>query len=249
MFVAITASALLLFGCAGFGKEDTRIGRGESFTSGDPKYDEFFQSVLDAQAKVADTDGEAPIKKMLADGLGMKSSTGTDEVLAAAKSKAEAMQSGGGSLYVQILPETKLFKKPSKQESETFTKAVEKAVHDGVAKSDELAGIGTQIHQLEQKQEELSNDVDKTFSDAKRKDEVIKELAAAKDVLEKSRLKAYAESGRALAFVVGVVRAVDTEGYDPVAMAGSSQAPKGFTGPIGKGGPLPKPKPKQDFDP
>jgi hypothetical protein len=241
------ALALSSAGCISSAKDDTKIGRGESFTSGDAKYDQFFQSVLDAQAKVDGADGEAPLKKALAAGLGVKASMATDEMIAAAKSKAEAMKTGGGGLYVQILPETKLFKKPSKEESEAFTKAVEKTVHDGIVRSDELSGIGTQIKDLEARIEELSDGAGDAFEDPQKKDEVVKELAAAKDVLERSRLKAYAESGRALSFVVGVVRAVDTGGFDTLAMAEAKPAPKpGWSGKAGKPG---KPKPKQDFDP
>jgi len=239
-------------GCISNAKDDTKIGKGESFTSGDPKYDEFFQSVLDVQAKVADADGETPLKKTLADGVGVKPTATTDEMIAAAKTKAQAVKSGGGGLYVQLLPEAKLFSKGGKQapkgEGETFTKALEKTVHDGVAHSDELSGIGSQIHDLEGKVDDLSAGVDKTFSDPKRKDEVTKELAAAKDVLERSRLKAYAESGRALAFVVGVVRAVDTDSFDPSLLDGKPGPKQAVAGPVGGGHPV-KAKPKQDFDP
>mgnify|MGYP006915312785 CR=1 FL=1 len=72
---------------------DTKMARGEGFQTGDPKYDEFFQAVLDAKSKVEDVDGTAALKKTLADGLkgaggGSKKAMSTDELFSAAKSKA-----------------------------------------------------------------------------------------------------------------------------------------------------------------
>ncbi len=245
------ALALAATGCVSSAKDDTKIGRGESFTSGDAKYDEFFQSVLDVQSKVADADGETSLKKTLAEGVGAKPSASLDDLFAAAKTRAQAMKTTGGSIYVEIIPEAKLFKKGGgKSDSDPFTKALEKTVRDGVARSDEFNGIGTQIHELENKREDLESGVDTAFPDAKRKDEVTKELAAAKDVLERSRLKAFAESGRALGVVVGVVRAVDTDNFDPALLADAGQKPQkaGPVGPVPAGRPV-KTKPKQDFDP
>ena len=65
------------------------------------------------------------------------------------------------------------------------------------------------------------------------------ELEAARGVLAKARLKALAESGRALNFVVELARNVDTGGADTVAVA-EATPPPATTKPTGVGRPVTK---------
>lgn len=221
---------------------DTKMARGEGFQTGDPKYDEFFQAVLDAKSKVEDVDGTAALKKTLADGLqgggGSKKSMSTDELFSAAKSKAEAIKEGGGAFYVQMLPSAKLYKR-GKGGDDPFAKAVEKTVSEGISRSDQLSTIAVEIEQLEEKVDGLVDGAGEAFKDPKKKDEVVAELEAARDVLAKARLKALAESGRALNFVVELARNVDTGGADTVAVA-EATPPPATTKPTGGGRPVTK---------
>lgn len=214
---------------------DTRMARGEGYSTGDPKYDEFFQEVLDAKSKVDGVDATTGLKKTLADGLGgSKKSMSDDELFAAAKSKSDSVKQGGGAFYVQILPSAKLYKR-GKAAEDGFVKAVEKTVADGLSRSDELSGIAIRIRGLEEKVDGLIEGAGDTFKDAKKKDEVVAELEAARDVLEKARLKALAESGRALNFVVELARNVDTGGADAVAVAEATPQPTAKpTGAVGR---------------
>ena len=59
----LRAECATLGGCM-TGQGNTKMAHGEAFTSGDPKYDEFFQSVLDAKSKVEDIDGSRSLKKI-----------------------------------------------------------------------------------------------------------------------------------------------------------------------------------------
>jgi hypothetical protein len=248
LFVLALALAVPAGGCLPH-QGDTKMARGEAFTSGDPKYDEFFQSVLDAKSKVEDIDGARALRKTLAEGLeSTKESQSNDDLFAAAKSKADSTKEGGGAFYVQFLPKAKLYKR-GKAEADKFSKAVEKTVEEGISKSDEYAGLALQFEQLEGKVEGLIDGAGEAFKDPKKKDEVVAELEAAKDVLEQARMKALAESGRALNFVVELARNVDTGGADAVAIAEvTPPAPtaKPYTGP-GKGGGHPVSK-GTDFD-
>ncbi|MFO0610975.1 MAG: hypothetical protein U0414_00205 [Polyangiaceae bacterium] len=224
ILVALALSTASLAGCMP-PQGDTKMARGEAFTTGDPKYDEFFQEVLDAKSKVEDLDGTTGLKKTLGEGLGSKKSMSNDELFAAAKSKADSMKQGGGGFYVQMLPSAKLYKRGKAADGDAFVKAVEKTVGDGITRSDELSGMAVRIEQLEAKIDGLVEGAGEAFKDSKKKEEVVAELEGARVVLEKARLKALAESGRALNFVVELARNVDTGGADAVAIADAAPAP------------------------
>lgn len=233
---------------------EAKIAKGESYASGQAKFDAFFEEVLDARSKVADIDGEAPLRRALAEGLGIAPDAAADQMLASAKERATAMKSSGGAVKVQLAPEAKIIAREGKDKGGNFTKALGETVKQGVESSQELTGLGTQIEAVSAKLPDLDKEVDAAFPDPVKRDEVKRELAASKEVLEKSRLRALAESGRALAFVVAVMRAVDTEGNEALASNEPLPKPKppggkwsGARPPAGK--PAGKPKPKDDFDP
>ncbi len=269
MSLSAVAGAILFSVTAGCGAPvltpQTKIGHGESFASGEAKFDAFFEEVLDARTKSSNLDGESPLREKLAEGLGLARNVAADQMLTTAKERADAMKTSGGSLYVQLLPEAKLFTREGKDKGGSLPKAVEDTVKLGVEKSDELNGFGVQIRQIEAKLDDLKHEAETAFPDAQKRAEVLRELDASQEVLEKSRLRAFAESGRALAFVVAVVRAVDTGGADLVAasepVAPAKTKPKrgggksaGGTGkpaagPAKPAGGAGKPKPKEDFDP
>ena len=242
----------------------TKIGQGESFASGEAKFDAFFEEVLDARTKASNIDGESPLRQRLAEGLGLAPNAASDQMISTAKERADAFKTSGGSLYVQMLPEAKLFTREGKDKVGSLPKAVEETVKLGVEKSDELNGLGNQIRQIEAKLDDLKHEAETAFPDPKKRAEVLRELDAAQEVLEKARLRAFAESGRALAFVVAVVRAVDTGGAALVAEAEAGKPkpkPAGTAKPAGAGtgkpaagtgkpaGGTAKPKHKEDFDP
>lgn len=234
--LALALGAASAVGCVP-PQADTKMARGEGYSTGDPKYDEFFQEVIDAKSKVEDVDATTGLKKTLADGLGAKKSMSDDDLFAAAKSKSDTIKQGGGGFYVQILPSAKLYKR-GKAAEDGFVKAVEKTVADGISRSDELSGIAIRIRGLEEKIDGLIDGAGDVFKDAKKKDEVVAELEAARGVLEKARLKALAESGRALNFVVELARNVDTGGADTVAIAEATPQPTAK--PTGVGRPVTK---------
>ena len=232
---------------------EPKIAKGESYASGQAKFDAFFVDVLDARSKVNDIDGEAPLRRALAEGVGLAPDAASDQLLKSAKEHATALKSSGGAVKVQVSPEAKIITRDGKGTG-PFTKSLGETVKQGVESSEELNGLSNQIATVAAQLDPLSKEVDAAFPDPVKRDEVKRELAASKEVLDKARLRALAESGRAFAFVIAVMRAVDTEGNEALASNEPIPKPKptgakwsGTKPPAGK--PAGKPKPKEDFDP
>jgi hypothetical protein len=203
----------------------TKIAQGESYACGNPKYDSFFEEVLDARTKTSALDGEGPLKKRLADALGLEASAANDQLFGAAKEKADALKNAGGSLYVQISPEPKTFSHDGKDKSSGFAKAVEETTKAGVDKADEYSGLASQIQQTAAKLDDLKREAETAFPDAHKRAEVMQELDASGEELDKAKMRALAESGRSLSFVVALARAANTGGAD--VLAGEPGAAKG----------------------
>jgi len=252
------AAALLTttLGCAAT-TATSKLMLGEPVQSGEERYDSFFQSVTDVKFRADDAKGEDPLRKKIALSVGLKENAKLDETIEAAKAKSGELKKDGGRFFVVVAPQPKLIVKKGTEESKdsaAFVQAIEEVIREGADKSEELQGIVQNAISLEEALPGLEEDVDKTFADVKKRDQVKLELAAAKDLLERARFRAGYESGRSLRFVVLLASAVDSgAAAELLAMSagGAAKAPKPvFKGKWqgGKGGGKPK-KPKNDFDP
>ncbi len=255
--VAITLLATpLATGCTG--AATSHLMKGEAYTSGQEKYDSFFASVKELHGKAEQAEGEAPIRKKVAVAVGLTEGAKLEDTIDAAKSKSNELKKDGGRFFVVVAPEPKLIVKKGadeNKESAAFAQTIEDAIKQGIQKGDELDGLAREAASLEQTLSSLEKEVDETFKASNEKGQVKVELDAAKEMLERSRLRAGNESGRALRFVVLLASAVDSgAAAELLAMTAGASAkqpktPKGR--PIAKGGvgkPV-KPKPKNDFDP
>jgi len=236
----------------------SHLANGESYASGQEKYDSFFNSVAETKKKADDSEGEAPLRKKVASALGLEESAKTSETLDAAKSRSSDLKKGGSKFYVVLDPEAKLVVKAGpedKDDTKAFVEAVGGAIKDGLASADELTAFARDVESLEAQLPTLDSDLATTFPEPSKQSEVKLELDAAKAILEKARLKAESESGRALRFSVMLAGAVDSGAAGELLAAAANKGnekpkPKGRGGVAkggGKGGA--KPKPKQDFDP
>ncbi|MBL8740734.1 MAG: hypothetical protein JNK04_06565 [Myxococcales bacterium] len=243
-------------GCVG-AAASSKLKLGEPVTSGEERYDSFFQSVTDVKLRADDAKGEDPMRKKVAVAAGLKESAKLDETLEAAKSKSAALKKDGGQFFVVVAPQPKLIVKKGAEEnkdSAAFAQAIEEAIRQGIDKSEELQGIVQNAASLEEALPGLEEDVDKAFTDAAKRDQVKVELAAAKELLESAKHRAGYESGRSLRFVVLLASAVDSGAAAEllaISAGGAAKAPKPVFkgkwqgGGKGKG----KGKPKNDFDP
>jgi hypothetical protein len=234
----------------------SHVANGESFTTGQEKYDSFFASVAEAKKKADSSEGEQPLRKKVATALGLDENAKTTETLDAAKSRASDLKKDGAKFYVVLDTEAKLVVKAGgedKADTKAFVEAVGDAMKEGVTSADELTAFAHDVEGLEAQLPSLEGDLATTFPEQHQQADVKLELDAAKQVLEKARLKAESESGRALRFSVMLAGAVDSGAAgELLAMAASkgNEKPKKAVRSGGKGGgKVVKAKPKQDFDP
>ncbi len=229
---------------------------GKAVSSGEERYDSFFQSVTDVKTRADDAKGEDPMRKKVAVAAGLKESAKLDETLEAAKSKSAALKKDGGQFFVVVAAQPKLIVKKGSEEnkdSAAFAQAIEEAIRQGIDKSEELQGIVQNAVSLEEALPGLEEDVDKSFADSSKRDQVKVELAAAKELLENAKYRAGYESGRSLRFVVLLASAVDSGAAAELlalSAGGAAKAPKPvFKGKWQGGGKGKGKKPKNDFDP
>jgi hypothetical protein len=229
---------------------------GKSVTSGEERYDSFFQSVTDVKTRADDAKGEDPMRKKVAVASGLKESAKLEETLEAAKTKSAALKKDGGQFFVVVAAKPKLIVKKGAEEnkdSAAFAQAIEEAIRQGIDTSEELQGIVQNAASLEEALPGLEEDVDKAFTDVAKRDQVKVELAAAKELLEAAKHRAGYESGRSLRFVVLLASAVDSGAAAEllaISAGGAAKAPKApFKGKWQGGGKGKGKKPKNDFDP
>lgn len=240
----------------------SHLANGEQVTTGAEQFDTFFASVGEVKKKADAAEGESELRKKVATALGLEERAKTNETLDAAKSRASDLKKDGSKLYVVLDPEAKLVIRAGaeeKAEAKQFVEAVGGAITEGLKRADELTAFAREVEALEASVPTLEGALEASFPEQAKRDEVKLELDAAKEILEKARLKGESESGRALRFSVMLAGAVDSGAAAELlamqASKGSEKPPKkgGYKGGAkaggGGGGKVVKAKPKQDFDP
>jgi len=245
----------------------THIARGEPFSTGDPKYDEFFSAVrkLRAEALEAEVDEQAT-RSPLVKALGLEDKATAGAAVSEAELRAKKLGEAGVLLHLEITPDAKLFtqqrKTPPNAESKALLEAIEKSAKDALALSKRLGAIEARSNELEKMRAELREKANTTFrADTEaRRGEILNELDSSRDVLAES-----AETGRSYAalsskFVIDLARAVETGAKVSGAGAAPTKPPpkKSWSGggrrpsggaPSKPAAPPKKPKPSDDFEP
>ncbi len=250
---ALLALALGLGACVPTQK--SHLLQGESYQSGQERYDGFFSSVGQLRTRTDELDGAQPLRAKVAVAVGLPETAKLDETIEAARARSNELKKDGGRFYVVVATEPKLIVKKGSEENKNaaaFASAVEGAIKGGIQRSNEIEALAKEAAELAQGIPSLEQEVEATFTDGSTRDQVKLELGAAKEILEKAKLKAGTESGQALRFVVLLASAVDSGAAELLALETSAKKeekpkPK-WKGKPGTGKPG-KPKPKQDFDP
>lgn len=251
----VAVLALLTSGCGLFGgaSSQSHLLKGESYASGTEKYDTFFASVSDLKGRADSAEGEAPLRKSVAEAVGLPADTKLEDTIDAAKERATELKKGGGRFYVVVAAEPKLILKGADENKDAtaFAKTIEDAIKQGIKKGDELDGLAREAAGLEGTLAELEKDLETSIADSSTRDQVKIELDASKGILEKSRLRAGSESGQALRFVVLLASAVDSGAAAELLAMEAGGGKKKVVRPVrpSRPGKAAKPKPRNDFDP
>jgi hypothetical protein len=213
--------ALGAFGCAA--ATTTHVERGELFAAGVAEYDELFAAVHalhdDAQRARFEAEGA---RAELVRTLDVDNKTDASATVLAAKKRAEALRDKAVLLHVQLAPQPKLVASPegkaSEAELDALVKAVEGAVKSSLEVSERLGALSERAAELESKRLDLAARGPMALADLPkaRQDEVLAELAAAKDLLRDDGQQLALSAGEASRFVLNLARALET---------GAAQAP------------------------
>jgi hypothetical protein len=215
-----TAIALGLFSLAigaGCATPTPRVVTGAEFSTGNSAYDEFFAAVraVRADALAAQND-ESASHAGLIKALGLEAASPASLAIDEAGVRAKRFQEKGVLLHLEIAPEPHLVAFKGKAEigpdNEALLKSMEEAARSSLEVRKKLAAVAARAQELEKKRATLRADAPATFRQdpqAKR-DEIIAELDAAKQVLADAADAASRGAGSASRFVVELVQSVET---------------------------------------
>lgn len=236
VFVAFTAA------CSG-AASSSHVAAGETFSTGNADYDAFFRDVVDvrSQAEKASADLEG-ISKPLRDALRIEATPSAPLPQEVVRTEAKKLQLDGTLLHLDLIPEVKVVVsgKTDADDQKLFT-SIEQTAKASVAMSRKTSELVARIHDLEKRRAELSDSVDKSFTDPSKREEVKRELKAAATILTDARSLGDRHGGAAARLALDLALAMET---------GAVGSAKPLKGPPPKGtGTGTKPKPGgDDFD-
>jgi hypothetical protein len=220
---------------AACGPLPSHVAQGESFSTGNATFDDFFTAVREvrSQALAAPDDAEGARAGLLT-ALGLEAKSKTSAALDEAGSRAKKLQDKGVLLHLEIAPEPKFVTVRGKadlgSENEALLKAMEGAVRTSLETRKRLATVAARAIELEKRRAELREKASTAFQEEKvaKRDEIFAELDASKAVLADAGEGASRAAGAASRFVVDLVQVVETGGGTaPVAAAPPARGKKG----------------------
>lgn len=268
LHLAAAAATVLALGCVtqlgSSAVAGTKLAQGEELVTGNSKYDEFFASTRNLLSRTNGIQSPA-LHKPVAGMLDVKDKS-ESETLAAAKERVGKLKEKGSSVFAVLVPEPKLVHAldGSDKSAPALMTGLESALREGISRARQFEAIAREIDALEATLGTLEGETGSSFEDVELRASVDQELEAARVLLAEAKLRADAESGRALRFVVGLAGAVDTGSAEKLASNDAPAAATPTKKPGGKPGARPgarkpgagapakpaKPKkPADDFDP
>ena len=214
--VALGVAALVSLGSAGCLHSSSHVERGEPFSTGVQKYDDFFKEVIALQnaAKHAD-DEEIEGRADLVAALGLAPKTDLSVAVGETRGRAQKMKAYGVLMHLELTPDVKLVTTRGKTADE-FPPALAQGISESTRKSLDLARrldeAAAHAQDLEKTRVKLRTDAPDAFRALTQvqRDEIVHELDTSADVLVGVEDEAKKHAGRASEFVVGVVTAVET---------------------------------------
>lgn len=237
--------ATLAFGLAlGLGAcfhATTHVERGETFTTGQPSYDEFFARVHELHERAVRARERADLARApLSHALGIDGTAAPDVAVTAIQKRANALKTKHVLLHLQLTPEAKVVTSGATDESvRDLVKAIEDAARASVDLSHELGGAADQAAELQKTRADLDarSRTELHAMPPVKREEITRELEAAKGVIDDDQQTIALYAGTASKFVLDVAHAIET-GAVPTPAASSTPADD-----------APKPKPKPRWSP
>jgi hypothetical protein len=221
LLALVLAAAAPSAGCA---HAATKVEAGESPTTGDATYDDFFKAVLDAreEAKKAD-DEETSARDELARVVGADAGA-IDAMVERTADRAKKLHDFGVLMHLELLPTARLVvarhgDSADGGDGEALVRAVETAANKSMALAKRLGELGTRAASLEKQRVELREGTATKLESmpASQRKDVEKELDGCKALLDEAGTTGARVAGDASRFLLGLARAVETGAADDLA--------------------------------
>lgn len=197
----------------------TNIAAGRAFTTGAAEFDEFFKEAreLHAEAQRGEADERASHASLIA-ALGLEPQTTALMAVNEAGQRARKILDTGVLLHLDILPVTKvLTKKESASanlslDGKDFIKAVEDSTRSSLALSRRVGAVAARAEALEKRRVDLRAQAPVAFRAERqeRRDAILRELDAARDVLAETVALGNRYAGLAAKFVLDLAQVLET---------------------------------------
>jgi hypothetical protein len=254
----LLASLALAPACVPSSGAKSRMASGDSYLSGEQKFDEFFTDVSNLRFRADETNGDKTLREKVSKSVGLEAGGSRDETIAKARARSEELKKGGGKFFVVLAPQPQLVLKngaETNKDAASFAKTIEEVIREGIDLAENLDRLSKDAQDLEKRAADLKDSLS-SFEGEKRA-EVERELEGSVEVLQRSRLRAEGEAGRALRYVVLLASAVDSGAAAELLalqVDNAAKQPKAqpkWVGKAGAGGGKPKGggKKKPVFDP
>lgn len=240
---AALACSLALASCAGAAPV-TKIERGEVYKTGTPKYDEYFEEVVNLRTEAAKAVGERHrVEDQLRAAIGATAKS-VEDLLDGARKKAGELKERGHLLHLQLTPEVRLFvaRTPQAKPDPTTEKLahdIEEAVKNSIVLATKLRELRAKAEGLERRRDGLVGEAQATFAKEGDKRTVVdRELDMSKKVLDLAREDGEKQAGLASYLVIELATALETG-----AVPGAPPPKLGWKPPPGVAHRPPPPKP------
>jgi hypothetical protein len=212
-------SASLLLALAACARPVAHVAQGEAVTTGQNSFDDFFLAVREVRAEaLAAANDEEGSHGVLYTTLGLGGDAKALAAIDESGKRAKKLVDKGVLVHLDVAPSARLItargKTPLDADGEALLRAWEGSARASLEMRKRFVTVAARAAELEKRRADLKNEVPTAFGDAGKRDAVLLELDAAKDVLASAQDKATSAAGAAARFVVDLAQAVETGAAD-----------------------------------
>ncbi|MCC6556304.1 MAG: hypothetical protein IT372_25365 [Polyangiaceae bacterium] len=215
LLLALALLPPLASGCATTRVSRSQIEQGQAITTGKEPFDAFFQAVRTVREEALKAEDDAAGARAGATRmLGLSSTASAGEAIAAARARAAKLREAGVTLHLDLTPEPRLVSASGKVKIDasvrTVLDALEESAKGSLAVSRKLDELAARASELQKQRRALEAESPSAFTDAKRRDEVKREIAAAERVLAEAADQSSKQAALASKFALDLAQAVET---------------------------------------
>lgn len=214
---------------AGCAKPSPRVAQGQTFSTGQATYDDFFKAVLTLRAEGQKArDDEAEARASLITMLGLEAKAPAALAVGEAEARAKKLREAGVVFHVDLVPDGKVVTAKARGvvnlEADDLAKAAEASTKSAIAVSQRLGAVSARAAELEKIRTDLRAQAPATFrgEPQARREEITLELDASAAVLTEASDAGERWGGVAAKFALDLARALEAS-----SAAGAADGPPG----------------------